>query len=96
MSAEVIFFNGLGILGSIVLLFAFYRVNSGRWNNRSLWYELDNVIGAALIIVYQVYYHAFVSVVVNIVWGGVAIMGLAVFFKRLHMHRSRTLQAKKR
>lgn len=89
MSAEVLFYNALGILGSIFLLFGFYRVNNGRWTNKSVWYELDNVIGAAFIIAYQVYYHAYVSVIVNIVWAGVAVIGLGVFFRRLHGHQQK-------
>ncbi|HTH72419.1 MAG TPA: hypothetical protein VL737_03620 [Candidatus Pristimantibacillus sp.] len=89
MSHATLAFNALGIAGSILLLFGFYRVNSGRWTNKTLWYEFDNVIGAALIILYQIHYHAYVSVVVNTVWAGVAVLGLSVFFKRLHHHRRR-------
>jgi hypothetical protein len=86
MSVLEIFLNILAVLGSILLLFGFYRVNTGKWTNKSFWYEMDNVIGAILIIVYQIYYHAFVSVVVNIIWGGVAVIGLAAFARRAHRH----------
>ena len=89
MSREVIFFNLLGIAGSLLLLFGFYRVNSGKWNNKSFWYEFDNIIGAALIIVYQIHYHAYVSVVVNAIWGAVAVVGVVVFARRLHHHHRR-------
>lgn len=89
MSGIEIFYNVLAVIGSVLLLFGFYRVNIGRWTNKSFWYELDNVIGAALIIVYQIYYHAFVSVVVNLIWAGVAVVGLSVFFRRLHYHRKK-------
>lgn len=89
MNHATLAYNALGVVGSILLLFGFYRVNSGRWTNKTLWYEFDNVIGAALIILYQIHYHAYVSVVVNTVWAGVAVLGLAVFFRRLHHHRRR-------
>jgi len=89
MSTEAIVYNGLGILGSIFLLFGFYRANSGRWNNKSFWYEVDNIIGALLIIIYQIHYHAFVSVVVNLIWASVAVAGVSVFFHRVRTHRRR-------
>jgi len=82
-----IIYNGLGIVGALLLLFGFYRVNSGRWSNKSFWYEMDNVIGASLIIVYQIRYHAFVTVVVNTIWAAVALWGLVSFYRRYHHHR---------
>ena len=82
-------FNLLGIAGSILLLFGFYRVSVGRWNNKSFWYEFDNVLGALLIITYQIRYHAFVSVVVNLIWGAVALWGVVTFARRVHHHRRR-------
>jgi uncharacterized membrane protein len=89
MSTPDIIYNGLGIIGASMLLFGFYRVNSGRWGNKSFWYELDNVIGASLIIIYQIRYHAFVTVVVNAIWAAVALWGLVVFWRRYHLHRHR-------
>ena len=89
MDNKVVFFNVLGIVGASMLLFGFYRANSGKWSNKSIWYELDNVIGAVLIIIYQIYYHAYVSVVLNLIWAGVALVGLSVFFRRVHVHRTR-------
>lgn len=82
-------YNGIGIVGAILLLFGFYRINSGRWNNKSFWYELDNLFGAGLLIAYQIHYHAFVTVVVNIVWASVALWGLLVFARRHRAHRRR-------
>ena len=89
MSLEEIVYNVLAVIGSILLLFAFYRVNIGRWTNKSFWYELDNIVGAALIIIYQIHYHAFVSDVVNLIWAGVATVGILSFFHRVHHHRKK-------
>lgn len=93
VAPATIFFNALAVAGSILLLFGFYRVNSGRWTNKSFWYEFDNALGAAFIIVYQIHYHAFVSAIVNVIWGGVALAGLSVFVKRAHMHPRRRRRA---
>jgi len=89
MSTVDIFYNALGILGALMLLFGFYRVNSGRWSNKSFWYELDNVIGALLIVIYQIRYHAYVTVVVNLIWGGVAFIGLLAFFRNVRARTKR-------
>jgi len=82
-----ILFNVMGILGIGLLLFGFYRVNSGKWNNKSFWYEFDNFIGAVLIISYQLYYHAYVTVAANVIWGSIALWGLFMFAKRLRAQR---------
>lgn len=89
MSTSDIIYNGLGILGAILLLFGFYRVNSGKWTNKSLWYELDNIIGAAMLMIYQIHYHAYVTVVVNAIWGLIAVWGVIVFFRRVYKHKHR-------
>lgn len=86
MRTADILYNILGIIGALMLLFGFYRANSGRWSSKSFGYELDNLIGASLIIVYQIRYHAYVTVVVNTIWAIVALWGLAVFSRRLHQH----------
>lgn len=82
-------FNILGVLGIVLLLFGFYRVNIGKWNNRSFWYEFDNFLGAVLIIAYQLYYHAYVTVIANVIWGAIALWGIIVFVRRVHSHRKR-------
>jgi Na+-transporting NADH:ubiquinone oxidoreductase subunit NqrB len=87
MSTADIIYNVLGMIGAAMLLFGFYRVNSGKWTNKSFAYELDNLVGAVLIIIYQVRYHAFVTVVVNAIWAIIALIGLVVFVRRMRHHR---------
>lgn len=89
MTAADIFFNALGIVGAGMLLFGFYRINSGKWTNKSFVYELDNLAGALLVIIYQIRYHAFVTVILNAIWAFVALWGIIVFFRRFHGHRKR-------
>ena len=89
MSRLEIFCNIVALIGALLLLFGFYRVNSGKWTNKSFWYELDNVVGATLIIIYQIYYHAFVTVVVNFIWAVVALFGIITFVRRAHYHHKR-------
>lgn len=95
MGPAEIFLNGLGILGTLLLLFGFYRVNIGKWSDKSFWYELDNLLGAIFLITYQLYYHAYVTVVANAIWGAIALYGLVTFIRRAHRHRTRSYRQKK-
>jgi len=94
MRVDSILFNALGIFGALLLLFGFYRITIGKWSGKSVWYEFDNALGTILIIVYQIHYHAYVTVVVNAVWAAVAVMGLAAFLRRVHGHRRRAKKAR--
>jgi hypothetical protein len=83
-------FNAIGIIGSLLVLFGFYRTSIGRWTNKSFWYELDNVIGSILVIVYQVRLHAYISVTVNVIWAVVAFKGISSFTERyVQYHRDK-------
>jgi len=86
MSTNAIY-NGIGIVGSLLVLFGFYRTSVGRWTNKSFWYELDNVVGSALIVIYQVRLHAYISVTVNIIWAVVAFRGVSSFAERYIKYR---------
>ncbi len=72
----------IGLIGAIFLLFGFYRTTIGKWTNKSLWYELDNVIGPVLLIIYQMHLHAYISVVLNAVWAIVAFKGITSYAER--------------
>ncbi len=75
-------YNIIGGLGAFLILLGFYRTSIGKWKNRSFLYELDNLVGALLLIIYQLHYHAIISVVVNVIWAAVAFMGLTSFAQR--------------
>jgi hypothetical protein len=75
-------YTAVGILGALLILFGFYRTSIGKWTGTSLWYELDNLVGAVMVAVYQVHYHAYISVGVNIVWAAVALRGLTSLRQR--------------
>jgi hypothetical protein len=81
MSSEV-FYNSIGIIGAFLILLGFYRTSIGQWKNKSFIYELDNLIGALFLIIYQLHYHAIISVVVNVIWAIIAFRGLTSFAQR--------------
>lgn len=57
----------IGTIGAGCILLGFYRTSIGKWTGKSFWYELDNLVGAVLLIIYQMNVGAYVSVTLNIV-----------------------------
>lgn len=78
-----------GIIGAACILFGFYRTSIGKWTGKSLWYELDNMVGAVLLIIYQFNVGAYVSVVVNVVWAVVALRGVTSIAQRRHWRKNK-------
>ena len=81
MNIETLY-NVVGILGAILILLGFYRTSIGRWNTHSFLYELDNLVGATLLVAYQLHHRAYITVVVNIIWAVIAFKGLASYAER--------------
>lgn len=81
MSTETVY-NIIGSLGAFLILFGFYRINIGKWKNKSFWYELDNLAGAVMLVIYQLHHTAVISVIVNVVWAVIAFTGLTSFAQR--------------
>jgi len=77
-----LFYDICGTIGAFLILFGFYRTSIGKWKNKSFWYELDNTVGALLLIIYQFHLQAYISVVVNVIWAIVAFRGLISFTER--------------
>ena len=72
----------IGVVGGLLTLFAFWRTNTGMWKVTSAWYELDNFIGSFILVVYTWEKHAYVNIVINLIWGIVAFRGLSSFTER--------------
>ena len=75
-------YNIIGVVGAILILLGFYRISIGQWTNKSLWYELDNLIGAVCVAVYQIHLGAYISVTLNIIWAIIAFRGITSFAQR--------------
>jgi hypothetical protein len=83
-------YNSIGIIGACLILLGFYRTSIGKWKNKSFWYELDNLVGALLIIIYQFHLRAYISVVLNVIWAIIAFKGLTSFAERYNWRRKTT------
>lgn len=75
-------YDVLGLIGALLILLGFYRISIGQWTNKSFWYELDNIIGPFLLIIYQWHLKAYISVVLNAIWAIVAFRGITSFVDR--------------
>ena len=91
---STLFFNILGVVGASLILLGFYRTSIGRWQNKSFIYELDNLAGASFLIIYQLHYHAFISVTLNIIWAIIAFRGLTSFAQRYSWGKSKKKRKK--
>jgi hypothetical protein len=80
-------YSAIGILGALLILLGFYRISIGKWTGKSLWYELDNLFGAIFILIYQLHYRVYISVVLNVIWAIVAFRGVVSYRERRKKRR---------
>lgn len=87
-----IVYSVLGILGAGLILLGFYRTSIGQWKSKSFWYEIDNTLGAIFLATYQYHLHAYISMLLNVIWAIVAFRGLSAFAERYSAskHRKRS------
>ena len=71
-----IFIDVLGWIGALLVTFAFFLVSTRRAAGDSLRYQLLNLTGGVLLIINTVFYGAYPSSVVNLVWVGIAIFAI--------------------
>jgi hypothetical protein len=79
----------IGIIGGLFVLFAFWRTSLGKWTGTSLWYELDNLVGSTLIVIYTLSKGAYINVGLNIIWAVVAFRGVTSYAERRSYRKSK-------
>lgn len=82
LGLNIDFLDFVGLVGAGLILLGFYRISIGRWTNKSMLYELDNLVGAACLIVYQSHHEAYISATLNVVWAVIAFTGLSSLAQR--------------
>ncbi len=85
-------YNFIGAIGALLIVFGVYRTSIGKWSRHSLWYELDTLVGASCIIVYQINKKAYITMIVNVVWVIVALKGVTSIAERSAKKRLRHKQ----
>lgn len=81
-----------GIAGMLFIVLGLWRTSSGRWRHSSTWYELDTIIGASLIIVYQLDAKAYVTLPINVFLVIICFRGLSSYAERYALRQKRSLK----
>lgn len=69
--------DGLGWAGALILLSAYGAVSFRKLLPESGLYQLCNGVGGVFLVVNTVYYHAYPSAFVNVVWIAIALVARA-------------------
>jgi len=71
----------LGWIGASLVIIAYFMVSTRRAAGDALSYQLLNITGGVLLIINTVFYGAYPSSVVNLVWIAIAVYSLIVHGK---------------
>jgi len=67
----------VGWMGALSVLLAYLMVSLNRWESQSQKYQGMNLIGGLFLIINTIYFGAYPSSLVNLVWVGIAIYSLS-------------------
>jgi len=71
-----IWFDAIGWLGAAVLLVAYAMVSSRKLEGNSTAYQLLNIVGSLLLAANTIFYRAYPSSFVNLIWTGIAVFSI--------------------
>ncbi|HEU0274533.1 MAG TPA: hypothetical protein VFQ83_08415 [Candidatus Udaeobacter sp.] len=72
-----LWFDAIGWLGAASLLVAYAMVSSRKLEGDSMAYQLLNIIGSLLLAANTIFYRAYPSSFVNLIWTGIALFSVA-------------------
>ena len=72
-----LWFDAIGWMGAAALLVAYAMVSSKKWEGHSSAFQLLNVGGSLLLAANTIFYGAYPSMFVNVVWAAIAIFTIA-------------------
>ncbi len=76
-----LFVDVIGWIGSVEVILAYALISSEKVDSKSKLYQFLNLTGAVFLIVNTIYYGAYPSTAINIVWVVIAIVALwRIFF----------------
>jgi lipid-A-disaccharide synthase-like uncharacterized protein len=73
----------IGFIGTVLVLLAYLLLSTKKIQSDSVSYQGLNLVGAILLIIYAVVLTAWANVLLNVVWGFIAIFALAKLFVAL-------------
>ena len=72
-----IWFDAIGWVGAGFLLVAYAMVSSKKLEADSTAYQLFNIIGSLFLVANTIFYRAYPSSFVNLIWMGIAVFSIA-------------------
>ena len=72
-----IWFDAIGWAGAAALLVAYAMVSSKKLEGNSTVYQFLNIVGSLLLAANTVFYRAYPSSFVNLIWIGIAVLSIA-------------------
>ena len=72
-----LWFDAIGWIGALALLVAYAMVSFRKWEGHSSAFQLLNVGGSLLLAANTIFYGAYPSTFVNIIWTAIAIFTIA-------------------
>ena len=71
-----IWFDAIGWVGAVVLLVAYAMVSSRKLEGDSIAYQLLNIVGSLLLVTNTIFYGAYPSTFVNMIWVAIAFFSM--------------------
>ncbi|HLD16830.1 MAG TPA: hypothetical protein VJB02_03845 [Coxiellaceae bacterium] len=68
--------NHLGVIGVILVLWAYFLIQINRINKNGFWFSFTNLLGSVLILISLYYHPNLASVVIEICWLLISAFGL--------------------
>lgn len=72
-----VWFDAIGWLGAAALLVAYAMVSSRKLEGDSMTYQLLNIVASLLLAANTIFYRAYPSSFVNLIWTGIALFSVA-------------------
>lgn len=81
----------IGFIGTVLVLLAYLLLSTKRIQSDSVSYQGLNLVGAVLLIIYAVVLTAWANVLLNVVWGFIAIFALGKLYVALRRKKDPTV-----
>jgi hypothetical protein len=72
-----VWFDAIGWAGAAALLIAYAMVSSRKLEGNSTTYQFLNIVGSLLLAANTIFYLAYLSSFVNLIWMGIAVFSIA-------------------
>ena len=72
-----VWFDAIGWAGAAALLIAYAMVSSRKLEGNSTTYQFLNIVGSLLLAANTIFYRAYPSSFVNLIWIGIAVFSIA-------------------